>query len=176
MSVKDQIRHELLTDRCKETIHRWAAYLAENPSEIPDCLSLLSEDKPIPMRIAWVLDHVADNNPHCMLEHIPYMYSLKDDMDFPGYKRSLTRLMSFSGIPESIESDAIDTMFKWVLAPHIALAVKVHSIQALYHVCEKYPELSGELIEVIEDQIPKCSVGFKSRGTKLIVKLQKKIG
>ncbi len=175
MKTGEQIKHELLTDRSKETVNHWAKYLAEHPNDIESCLPLLKEDDPIPMRIAWVLDHIVDYNPEVMLKHVSYLYSLKDDMSFPGYRRNLTRIMASTGIPESMESEVIDTLFKWVLDADTALAIKVHSIQTLYNICNKYPELSGELIDVIEDQIPKSSVGFKSRGNKIIAKLKKRM-
>ncbi len=173
MSVTQQIKDELLSDRSKETIHRWAQYLAEHPEIIEDCLPFLIEPAPLPMRICWVFDHVVDHNPACMIPHIPYLFSLRNDMAFRGFRRNLTRILANSGVPESLEAEVIETLFNWVLDSDIELAIKVHSIQTLYNLCQKYPDLSGELIDVIEDQIPKTSVGFKSRGQKLLAKLRK---
>ena len=53
------------------------------------------------------------------------------------------------------------------------MAVKAHAMQIIFHHVLLYPELKGELIAVIEDQAENNSVGFKSRGSILIRKMEK---
>jgi len=53
------------------------------------------------------------------------------------------------------------------------VAVKVHAMQIIYNHTLIYPELKEELITVIEDQVENNSVGFKSRGMRIIRQLKK---
>jgi hypothetical protein len=50
--------------------------------------------------------------------------------------------------------------------------VKVFGMTVLANLCEKLPELKNELRIIIEDQMPYGSAGFKSRGSKILKKLQ----
>ena len=46
-------------------------------------------------------------------------------------------------------------------------------MQVLYNVCQKEPDLANELKIVIEEFLPHGTAGFKSRGGKILKKLNK---
>jgi len=53
------------------------------------------------------------------------------------------------------------------------VAIKVHAMQVIANHLDLYPELAFELRGGIEDQWDKNSVGFKSRGKRVLQGLQK---
>ena len=54
------------------------------------------------------------------------------------------------------------------------VAVRVHAMQILYNIAQKEPDFSGELIELIENEMEyHGSAGLASRGKKLLKKLIK---
>ncbi|MCK5279227.1 MAG: hypothetical protein KAQ62_19445, partial [Cyclobacteriaceae bacterium] len=53
------------------------------------------------------------------------------------------------------------------------VAVKVFAMTVLFNIVQVYPELSEELEISIEEQMPFCSAGFKSRGRKVLKALSK---
>jgi len=53
------------------------------------------------------------------------------------------------------------------------VAVKVHAMQIIYQHVLIYPELKEELSTVIRDQLENNTVGFKSRGMRLLGAMKK---
>jgi hypothetical protein len=52
------------------------------------------------------------------------------------------------------------------------VAIRVHAMQILFNIAQKEPDFSGELIELIENEIElHGSAGLASRGRKLLKKL-----
>jgi len=52
------------------------------------------------------------------------------------------------------------------------IAIRVFAMTVLANLADTYPEIKGELIAVIEDQMPYGSAGFISRGKKILKKLK----
>lgn len=71
-----------------------------------------------------------------------------------------------------MEGIVVDELFKWLLDPKMQVAVKVYSMEVICQMCFKYPELKGELIEVIDDQLDKNSIAFRTRAKQILKKLK----
>lgn len=76
-------------------------------------------------------------------------------------------------IPEEQQGVLIDLCFKYMVSELYPVAVKVHAMQIIYNHVLLYPELKEELVTVIEDQMANNSVGFKSRGQRILRQLEK---
>lgn len=53
---------------------------------------------------------------------------------------------------------------------------KIYALDILYKISNLEPDLKPELIDIIEDQIPKSLISFKTRGKKVLKKLYKETG
>ena len=53
---------------------------------------------------------------------------------------------------------------------------KIYALQILYKISNREPDLKPELIAIIEDQMPKSLISFKTRGKKMLKLLYKEIG
>ncbi len=87
--------------------------------------------------------------------------------------RSLLRLMCRYEIPEEEQGLLIDLCFGYMVSELYPVAVKVHAMQIIYQHTLLYPELKEELQTVIEDQMENNSVGFSSRGRRILSQLEK---
>ena len=90
-----------------------------------------------------------------------------------GALRSFLRLLCRYDIEEDDQGMLIDLCFGYLVSELYPLAVKVHAMQLIYNHVLIYPELKNELITVIEDQEDNNSIGFKSRGRRIISQLEK---
>ena len=79
--------------------------------------------------------------------------------------QSVAEQMVFEGI-------LIDLCFSYLVSERYPVAVKVHAMEIIYRHCLIYPELKKELIAIIRDQTDNNSVGFSSRGRRIIKQLQ----
>jgi len=66
----------------------------------------------------------------------------------------------------------LEAMLTNLNTPHHDAVVRNFAMTVCANICMKYPALATELIPVIEEQLPHGSVGFKSRGGKLLSKLR----
>jgi hypothetical protein len=59
------------------------------------------------------------------------------------------------------------------LSKSYSVAVKVYSMEILFRLSDEIPEIKRELFNLIDEQLPESSPGFRSRGEKILRKLMK---
>ncbi len=133
----------------------------------------LHEKDPLAWRACWVLDGSDERKPGLARKHIGTIVKALPDLESLGALRSLLRMLSRYEIPEKYQGLLIDLCFSYLVSELYPVAVKVHAMQIIYQHVLIYPELKDELMAVIEDQIANNSVGFKSRGRRLIKQMEK---
>jgi len=135
-------------------------------------LTLHAKD-PLAWRACWILDGSDEQQPGlarpCLVKIIKALPALKSK----GSLRSLLRMLCRHDIPEESQGLLIDLCFKYLTSELYPVAVKVHAMQIIYNHVLLYPELKDELVAVLEDQMDNNSVGFMSRGRRLIKQLEK---
>lgn len=135
-------------------------------------LALLDED-PVAWRAGWILDSCDEVNPGLASGSVSRIVSSIPGITSSGTLRCLLRLLCRYDIEEEDQGMLIDCCFGYMVSELYPVAVKVHAMQIIYQHVLIYPELKEELITVIEDQIVNNSVGFKSRGMRIISQLEK---
>jgi len=133
----------------------------------------LKEKDPVAWRAAWVLDGSDELKPGLARKYISKIVKALPGLESLGSLRSLLRLLARWDIPEDEQGLLIDLCFSYLVSAQYPVAVKAHAMQIIYLHVLIYPELKDELVAVIEDQIANNSVGFKSRGRRLIKQMEK---
>ncbi len=136
-----------------------------------DCLDILELETPLPYRISWVIDHMVRLEPRCFEAYLKDLLAKKNRMDFPGYERNLSFILSQSIIPDTIESEVLELAFFWISDPNTKVAVKAHALYTCENFCKKYPELKEEFREILLNEMPRNSVGFTSRAKRILKRL-----
>lgn len=168
-----ELRTSLIADRSNENRQKWTKKLIQQDIEVAHLLPLLDEEHPIGMRFTWLLGHLLDTEPSRIVPIVTHCFNRRNDLTFPGIKRTIAKMLWLAGVPEEIEGLVVDELFKWVLDPKIKVAVKVYSIDALCQLTFKYPDLKDELLAVIDDQLDKNSVAFRARAKRVLKQLEK---
>jgi len=169
----ENIKTSLATDCSDPTRKKWAKYIVNNQIPMMSLMELLDAEHPIGMRFTWVFGEIVKLDPDYLFPIVPHCFALRDKIKFPGFKRTVAKMLSLAGVPEEIEGLVVDELFKWVLNPKIKVAVKVFSIDTLSQLCFKYPDLKEELLLVIDDQLDKNTVAFRARTKSVLKKLEK---
>lgn len=133
----------------------------------------LQEKDPLSWRAGWILDGSDELNPELAKNHLSKIIHRLPDLDSRGTLRCLLRLLCRYKIAEEDQGLLIDLCFKYMVSELYPVAVKVHAMQIIYNHVLIYPELKNELKTVIEEQVENNSVGFKSRGRRIISQLDK---
>jgi hypothetical protein len=169
----EDIKNSLATDRSDPTRKKWAKYIVENKIPMMSLMELLDAAHPIGMRFTWVFGEIIKLDPNHLFPVAAHCFALRDKITFPGFKRTIAKMLALAGVPEEIEGLVVDQLFKWVLNPKIKVAVKVFSIDTLSQLCFKYPDLKEELLLVIEDQLDKNSAALRARAKMVLKRLEK---
>lgn len=133
----------------------------------------LHEKDPLAWRAAWVLDGSDEKRPGLARRHLSRIIKALPGMESKGTLRSLLRLLVRYDIPEKHQGLLIDLCFSYLVSELYPVAVKAHAMQIIYQHVLLYPELKHELTTVLRDQAENNSVGFKSRGNRLIKQMEK---
>lgn len=132
----------------------------------------LFEKDPLAWRAAWILDGSDEQNPGLATKSIAGIIHALEGIKSKGALRSLLRLLCRYDIHEDEQGILIDLCFSYMVSELYPVAVKVHAMQIIYQHVLIYPELKEELITVISDQVANNTVGFKSRGMRIIKQLK----
>lgn len=133
----------------------------------------LHEKDPVAWRASWVLDGSDEEHPGLATSFLSKIIQALPALESKGSLRSLLRMLCRYNISEEDQGLLIDLCFRYLSSELYPVAVKVHAMQIIYNHVLLYPELKDELISVLEDQIENNSVGFLSRGRRLIKQMEK---
>ncbi len=126
-----------------------------------------------------VMTNLADEHPEFFSsKHLNDIIALLQNTKDSSIVRNSIRLFQFIDVPEENEGLFFELGLKSMKLAESPIAVKAFSMTALRRICEKYPELSAELIPQIEILIEeKVSPAIVHRGKeelKILHKLAKK--
>lgn len=145
-----------------------------SPLEIKTLLDFsLNEKDPLAWRAAWVLDSCDEQAPGLAAEFIPEIIHRLPGLKSTGTLRCLLRMLCRYDIEEEDQGILIDLCFKYLVSELYPVAVKAHAMELIYMHTLIYPELKDELSTVILDQLDNNTVGFKSRGMRIIRDMKK---
>ena len=131
----------------------------------------LHDEDPVAWRAGWVLDGSDEQNPGLASHSISKIIHRLPEIESKGTLRNLLRLLCRYPVDEADQGILIDFCFQTMVSELYPVAVKVHAMQIIYNHVLIYPELKEELVAVIQDQVVNNSVGFKSRGMRIIRQL-----
>lgn len=105
----------------------------------------------------------------------PYLEKMIRNLDQPihdAVKRNTLRIFQDIEIPENLHGNILEKCFEYLNSNKEPVAIKVFAMTVIFNLTKCYPELANELKIIIEDQMPYGTAGFKSRGSKILKKLQ----
>ena len=154
----------------------WMASSAiENPAIFDKLLEFsFSDDNKLAFRASWTLTKVCDKYPDLIYPHLSMIIEALGNLDNESAMRSLLRIISLSDmgmISEKHHGILADHCFRLLRSGFSAIAVKAYSMEVLYKLVLKYPELRNELSATINMIQPEGSAGILARGRQILKKL-----
>lgn len=134
----------------------------------------LRGDYRVTQRAAWIVKHCADEHSELVT---PYFNKMIDRMLEPGVhvavKRNVIRILQDVEIPRRLSGKIATVCFDLFASAKEPVAVKVFSMTVLANIARREPELKNEIRILIEQQMPTGTAGFRSRGSKILKRLEK---
>jgi len=173
MNFKDQLLAELSKRNTD-----YMASVVDNDEKLFDQLMqlVLSNEKTVSGRAAWVIETVWLKYPSLINKHIPEMVDFLTVSSYDNQKRHFLKILStidLKQLDEDRQGILLDYCFTWLEDPVYPTAVKMFSMQIIYNYIKIEPLLARELAAVIETQFNDATPGFKNRGEKILKELYK---
>ncbi|MEM1122482.1 MAG: hypothetical protein AAGJ18_18700, partial [Bacteroidota bacterium] len=128
-----------------------------------------SNEYRVTQRAAWIMTHCVDKYPFLINPHLEKLVqNLQAEKIHDAVKRNTLRLLAAVDLTEELMGHLVDIGFKFLLDPKEPATIRIFSMQVLYNICLKEPELADELRIVIEEIMPQGTAGFRSRGKKIL--------
>lgn len=167
----------LMINRIKST--KEAEWIANSAIENEDLLKKLLEysfstDKKLAFHASWTLSKICDNHPTIIYPYLSGIIERLNHISNESAQRSLLRIISLTDINMISGKDhglLADHCFNALRSAFSAIAIKAYSMEILYNLSLKYPELINELSATIVMLQGEGSSGIKARGYIILKKL-----
>lgn len=168
------LRTALLAKHSKENTLLITNWIGDKTERFYQLMELfLHEEYRIVQRAAWVLSHCAERHPTLILPHLEDLLSAMETPKHDAVLRNGLKILADINLTPDLMGRAATLAFDLLAHPKSPVAIKVHSMQLLANICQVEPDLAGELRILIEDQWEESTAGFKSRGKKILLQLEK---
>jgi len=163
----------LLMQQLSRRHMEYAAHcIGNDETEFEQLMDIVLHGKePVVQRAAWAMDACMETHPELLSPYVEKLIEALPGFSNDGVKRQVVKALATREIPEKYEGSLADLCFCWLQSSVVPVAIKVHCMQILANIAVRYPDLSVELQTVINEQIPRNSAGFASRGRKILKKL-----
>ena len=168
------IKEALLKENSRAQAQKITNYIGTDTKRFAELMDIFLHDTfRLNQRAAWVVNFCAEAHPELFEPYLGEMIAnLRKDVH-DAVKRNTVRMLQNYEVPDECIGELADCCFEFLGSNDTAIAIKVFSMTVLSNIVERYPELKNELKVLIEDQLPYGSAGFKSRGRKILLKLEK---
>lgn len=170
MDIRAQLLSELSRTNIDFTIHT----LGNNKEHFKELISIiLTEKDPLPMRASWAAEGISAKYPELIHPYIKDLVKNLRKFTHTGTIRNVLKILLRIKLDEKYHGEMADICFEWISKEDMPVAVKVFAMQILANLIPVYPELKNEFLEIINEQIPRNSPGFKVRAKKIKIELAK---
>ena len=152
-------------------------YISDNPEYLGLLMKTAMDDRlKDSWRACWLINKIHEKNPGMFESYVCQIIDFLLNTSDSSKKRELLKLICFYPIPDDKAGLILDYCLNQFTSASEPVAVRVHAMQMLFNISEREPELKPELIQLIEHEMEyHPSAGIKSRGGKLLHKLNKQI-
>jgi hypothetical protein len=174
--TKVNLAEELISNYSSGKIEKIAKHAIANRTVFEELMTYyIGENQRLAQMASWCVSHAVDIDKSII---IPYIQNLVDVL----YKsnkhdaviRNALRILQFVEIPEYLQGKVMNKCFEFIEQPLYPAAFKAYSLTVIFNLSMIYPDIKSELKTVIEILLPTESAAFKSRGKKILNKLNKK--
>ncbi|MBR9919652.1 MAG: hypothetical protein GYB31_02365 [Bacteroidetes bacterium] len=169
------LREELMREHSKAQALKLAAWIGTDSERFAELMRLFFGDEyRVTQRAAWVVSHCADEHPELVKPWHEKLIGVIDSDNHVAVRRNAVRVLVDQELPESLWGEVVDKCMACVADPNEAVAVRRYSMEVVWNICQKIPELAQELRIILEDNVEYGTAGFKSYGRKLLKAMNKR--
>ncbi len=172
VELVDELRRLLPKSDSKLRKH-WANRIVQEKIPITDLVGLLHGDPKVAQRFTWLIGDLLETDRMVVEPVLPMLFDLRNQMPFPGMRRSVSKCLWFLGIPEQLESEAIPQLVQWLEDDAIRVGVKHFAAKSLFDLVKEERFDTKRLNQMLTKQTQHENVAHAKRMSQLQNKLMK---
>lgn len=152
-----------------------ALNVGNDPVKYKAIIDLAFEEKEkFSRRAAKIIYITAEKYPELAIPHIPLFLQKLKEIKNESILSSILKVFADYLLPDNEEdlSKLLNICFEFITSSWESAGIKVYCMDTLVRICNIEPDLSNEVISVIEDQVPKSSFAFQARSKRYLKKLR----
>ncbi|MEM9409996.1 MAG: hypothetical protein AAGA30_02715 [Planctomycetota bacterium] len=110
----------------------WANRIVKEKIPLSSLLSLLHDEKQVAQRFTWLIGDLLELDSSVVVGVIPLLFSLRDQMPFPGMRRSVGKCLWYAGVPVEMEGEVIEELFRWLKDNDFSVSCKHYASKTLF--------------------------------------------
>lgn len=150
---------------------KWAHVIIQQEIELAQLIGLLEYEYRIASRFLWLLSEVGQLDSKKLHRFLPSLLEKIKQTNHRNVEASLAQFWLLSGVPPQNESEAITLLFEWIQSNQVNVTGKSRSMQVLYQLSRKYPELTVELKSNLANQLDKHSADYQKKVKQLLTQI-----
>ncbi len=163
------LREELLKEHSKAQCNKIVKWVGGSQQRFDELFKLFQNDEyRVVQRAAWPVSYCISDHPEFIKKHWSKVISnLGKPNLHDAVKRNTVRFLQDIEIPKKYHGEILNICFNYLESPTESLAVKVFSMSVVGNLAKYYPEIIPELKQIVEDQAPHQTIGFRTRARKV---------
>ncbi len=151
------------------------AYIEQGKISVEDVYFLSIENNSESWFISWILNHFIDKNPDSIASFLDSAIVTLPTITRSGHARLILRYFMITRNWEEYEHLGLllDTCLHIIQNTTSPSGLKANAMSVVERIAEKEPDIIGEVLLVLEEQLPYLETGSLNRAKKIIKKLRK---
>lgn len=147
---------------------KWARQIAEQKVPLESLLSLLHGETKTAQRFTWLISDIGEAAPDLLAPCMPMLFSLRDQMPFPGMQRGVAKWLLITNVPANVEEDATEQLLAWMRDPNACIASKSFSARVLTELALQGRISTAVVKRVFQSQVGTINRAYSRRMEKLV--------
>ena len=165
-----QLARHLASSNAEQRKH-WAQRVVAESFPFESLLSLFHSDPKTSQRFMWFIGDLVRMNPEIVKPSMPLLFSLRDQMPFPGMDRSICVWLFWTRVPEAVCPEAIEQLYDYLGNKTASIAAKSFAAKALMGLIKDKRTSTARLAKTLKTQIPNTNQAFERRMRKMLLSL-----
>lgn len=159
-------------NQSKTKVLKAVAYIDKSPTKFRKFVQeFMGADGRDSQKLAWIIGKIVDTQPQLITPYVGEFVKKIDKPCHAAIKRNILRAIDKSVVPKAELGNVANLAFRLLESINETIAVRVFAMSILHKACLLEPDLSHELLTILEYQIPHETPGFRARAMKIIKSL-----
>jgi len=171
------IREHLSIENSKKNWEQVVDYVGNDAKRFDELMQVfLNDERFLIQRSSQPVGKIGELHPRLITLYFAALVDYLETKPIDAVKRNVMRIFQFVEIPADLEGRVFDIALGYLASIEEPIAVKAFSMTVLRRLCQKYPDLTTEVIHQIEILVNEnVSPGIVGRGRHELKKLRKLI-